>query len=43
MHVIQKLFEPNYFFHSALKVSPSDFIQNMSQLHPSTKTVDKSG
>ena len=31
MHVIQKFFGPNYFFWSALKVPPSDFIQNMSQ------------
>ena len=31
MHVIQNLFEPNYFFSSALKVPPSDFIQNMFQ------------
>ena len=31
MHQIQKIFGPNYFFWSALKVPPSDFIQNMSQ------------
>ena len=31
MHVIQKNVGPNYFFSSALKVPPSDFIQNMSQ------------
>ena len=31
MHVIQKFFGPNYFFWSALKVPPSDFIQNMYQ------------
>ena len=31
MHVIQKMFWPNYFFWSALKVPPSDFIQNVSQ------------
>ena len=31
MHVIQKKFGPNYFVWSALKVPPSDFIQNMSQ------------
>ena len=29
--VIQKHFGPNYFFSSALKVTLSDFIQNMSQ------------
>ena len=32
MHVIQKFLGPNYFFWSALKVPPSDFIQNMSQV-----------
>ena len=31
MHVIQKNFGPNYFFWSALKVPPSDFIKNTSQ------------
>jgi hypothetical protein len=31
MHVIQKMLEPYYFFWSALKVPPSDSIQNMSQ------------
>jgi hypothetical protein len=31
MHAIQKFIWPNYFFTSALKVPPSDFIQNMSQ------------
>ena len=31
VHVIQIFFEPNYSFWSALKVPPSDFIQNMSQ------------
>ena len=31
MHVIRKFFGPNYFFWSALKVPPSDFIKNMSQ------------
>jgi hypothetical protein len=32
MHVIQKNFGPKNFFWSALKVPPSDFIQNMSQV-----------
>jgi hypothetical protein len=40
MHVIQKNLGPNYFFTSALKVPPSDFIQKMSQV---LKTADKSG
>ena len=31
MHVSQKIFGPNYFLWSALKVPPSYFIQNMSQ------------
>ena len=31
MHVIQKNLGQNYFFWSALKVPPSDFIQNISQ------------
>jgi hypothetical protein len=43
MHVIQKLFGPNYFFLSALKVPPSDFVQKMSQARPSAKTADKNG
>ena len=32
MHVIQKIFGPDYFFWSALKVPPSDFFQNISQV-----------
>ena len=31
MHLIQKIFGPNYFFQSDLNVPPSVFIQNMSQ------------